>query len=126
MARETPHSLVDMVRHTFDAMPEGTETQRRDKVLIAFLMLKGARDGAIASLPLKYVNTIDGYVFQHAREVRTKGLKTIMTYFLPVDPIYEEFFVGWVCHLHKEKPSFSAVAKPWGFKIVSGHASGPT
>lgn len=102
-ARETPYPSLDMVRHTFDAMPENTEVERRDKAMIAFLMLTGARDGAISSLRLKHVNTIDHYVFQDAREVRTKGSKTFTTYFLPVDPAYEAFFVDWVRFLQKEK-----------------------
>ncbi|MEO0923293.1 MAG: site-specific integrase [Pseudomonadota bacterium] len=101
--RETPYPSLDMVRHTFDAMPENTEVERRDKVLIAFLMLTGARDGAMSSLRLKHVNPIDSYVFQDAREVRTKGSKTITTYFLPVDPVYKEFFLAWVGYLQKDK-----------------------
>ena len=101
--RETPYPSLEMVRHTFDALPENTKVERRDKALIAFLMLTGARDGAVSSLRLKHVNTIDSYVFQDAREVRTKGSKTITTFFLPVDPIYEEFFLEWVRYLQKEK-----------------------
>lgn len=102
-ARETPYPSLEMVRHTFDAMPGETEVQRRDKALLALLMTTGARDGAIASLRLKHVNIIDGYVFQDAREVRTKGSKTITTYFLPVDPVYTDYFTKWVLYLQKEK-----------------------
>ena len=102
-ARETPYPSLEMVRHAFDAMPGETEVQRRDKALLALLMTTGARDGAIASLRLKHVNIIDGYVFQDAREVRTKGSKTITTYFLPVDPVYTDYFTKWVLYLQKEK-----------------------
>lgn len=101
--RATPYPSLDIVRHTFDTMPAKTDVQRRDKALIAFLMITGARDGAIASLRLKHVNIIDGYVFQDAREVRTKNSKTITTYFLPVDPVYTDFFIEWVRFLQKEK-----------------------
>lgn len=100
---ETPYPSLDMVRHTFDAMPAGTDVQRRDKALIACLMITGARDGAIASLRLKHVNIIDGYIFQDAREVRTKNSKTITTYFLPVDPAYTDYFIEWVRYLQKDK-----------------------
>lgn len=101
--RETPYPSLDMVRHTFDAVPGQTDVQRRDKALIACLMVTGARDGAIASLRLKHVNIIDGYIFQDAREVRTKNSKTITTYFLPVDPVYTDYFSEWVRYLQKEK-----------------------
>lgn len=101
--RETPYPSLEMVRHTFDAMPNETEVQRRDKALIACLMITGARDGAIASLRLKHVNIIDGYIYQDAREVRTKRSKTITTYFLPVDPAYTDCFIVWVRYLQKEK-----------------------
>ncbi len=100
--RETPYPSLDMVRYTFDAMPAETDVQRRDKALIACLMITGARDGAIASLRLKHVNTIDGYIFQDAREVRTKNSKTITTYFLPVDAAYTDYFIAWVRYLQKE------------------------
>lgn len=54
-------------------------------------------------LRLKHVNTIDGHVFQDAREVRIKGAKTITTFLPPVDPVYEEFFTEWVRYLQKAK-----------------------
>jgi integrase len=102
-ARDTPYPSLDMVRHTFDSMPSGTDVERRDKALLACLMITGARDGAIASLRLKHINIIDGYIFQDAREVRTKRSKTITTYFLPVDPTYTDYFIDWVRYLQKEK-----------------------
>lgn len=101
--RETPYPSMEMVRHVFDAMPTETEQDRRNKAVIAFLMLTGARDGAIASLRLKHINMIDGYVFQDARDVRTKNSKTITTYFLPVDAVYHECFADWVAFLRKKK-----------------------
>lgn len=101
--RETPYPSLDMARHAFDAMPTSTEIERRDKAIFAFLMITGARDGAISSLRLKHVNLIDGCVYQDAREVRTKNSKTITTFFLPVDPVYTDLFVAWVQYLQKDK-----------------------
>ncbi len=101
--RESPYPSLEMVRYTFDAMPTTTEIQRRDKALIAFLMITGARDGAIASMRLKHVNVVDNYVFQDAREVRTKGSKTITTFFLPVDPAYTSNFIAWVQYLQQKR-----------------------
>jgi integrase/recombinase XerD len=97
--RETPYPSMQQARHAFSYMPEVTEIDRRNKALFAFLMLTGARDGAVASLRIKHINLIDGYVYLDAREVRTKNSKTITTYFLPVDAEYLAFFKAWMGHL---------------------------
>jgi integrase len=97
--RETPYPSMEMARHAFSYMPVDTEVDRRNKALFAFLMLTGARDGAVASLRLKHINMIDGCVYQDAREVKTKNSKTITTYFLPVDAGYLECFAVWMAYL---------------------------
>src|SRR5258708_16761926 len=43
---------LEQIRHVVKSMPVETELQRRDRALIAFTILTGARDGAIASLKL--------------------------------------------------------------------------
>jgi integrase len=103
--RDSPYPSMQMTRHAFSYMPERTEIDRRNKALFAFLMLTGARDGAIASLRLKHINMIDGCVYQDARDVKTKNSKTITTYFLPVDPDYLACFTAWITHL-KENALF--------------------
>lgn len=97
--RETPYPSMEMARHAFSYMPVATEIDRRNKALFAFLMLTGARDGAVASLRLKHINLFDGCVYQDAREVKTKASKTITTYFLPVDSEYLACFKAWIKHL---------------------------
>lgn len=97
--RETPYPSMEMARHAFSYMPESTQIAQRNKALFAFLMLTGARDGAIASLRLKHINMIDGCVYQDAREVKTKNSKTITTFFLPVDAAYLNCFTQWVTYL---------------------------
>ena len=92
-----------IARHAFNLMPEDTEADLRNKAIFAFLMLTGARDGAVSSLRLKHVNMIDGCVYQDAREVRTKNGKTFTTYFLPVDIAYLECFEDWVSFLGQKK-----------------------
>lgn len=101
--RETPYPSLEMARHAFNYMPEASEIDRRNKALFAFLMLTGARDGAIASLRLKHINMIDGCVYQDAREVKTKNSKTITTFFLPVDDDYLTCFKAWVTHLKADR-----------------------
>lgn len=100
-ARETPYPSMEMARHAFSYMPDDTAIAQRNKALFAFLMLTGARDGAVASLRLKHINLIDGCVYQDAREVRTKNSKTITTYFLPHDTEYLVYFRRWVAFLRE-------------------------
>ncbi len=101
--RETPYPSIEMARHAFSYMPDGTETERRNKALFAFFMLTGARDGAVTSLRVKHINMIDSCVYQDAREVKTKNSKTITTFFLPVDTEYLACFTDWGTFLRKDK-----------------------
>ncbi|WP_417605574.1 tyrosine-type recombinase/integrase [Primorskyibacter flagellatus] len=101
--REIPYPSMQQAAHAFQAMPFETEFDKRDKALFAFFMLTGARDGAVASLKLKHVNVDLGHVFQDAREVNTKGAKTIMCQFFPVDPAYRACFTEWVRFLRDDK-----------------------
>jgi len=84
-------------------MPNATDIEKRNKAMFAFLMLTGARDGAVASLKVKHINLFDGSVFQDAREVKTKNGKTFTTWFFPVDPEYLDCFESWMHYLQKEK-----------------------
>jgi len=84
-------------------MPASGEIGRRDRALIAFTLLTGARDSAIASMKLKHVDLIEGSVYQDAREVRTKFSKTFKTYFLPVGDEIRAIVAEWVRYLREDK-----------------------
>lgn len=45
-------------------MPAKTDLERRDRALIAFALLSGARDNAIASLSLRHVDVARRRVYQ--------------------------------------------------------------
>lgn len=83
--REGPVPTLDQVRRVLAVMPTATAWERRDRVLVAFAMLTGARVAALASFRLGHVNLAGGYVEQDARAVRTKAAKSFRTYFMPVD-----------------------------------------
>ena len=100
--RETPYPTMEQCRHAFTLMPSATPIERRNKALFAFLMLTGARDGAVASLRLKRIDLAQACVYQDPRDVKTKGSKTFTTWFLPVDPIYRDTFFEWVNHLRQD------------------------
>lgn len=101
--RIIPFPSMQAAHHAFQAMPEHSELQHRDKAIFAFLMLTGARVEATASLKLKHINLIDGSVFQDGREVKTKNSKTFTTTFYPVGQVYLDCFTNWVNYLRDDK-----------------------
>jgi site-specific recombinase XerC len=47
--RARPVPSLDEIRKTLEAMPTGTVLERRDRAVVAFALVSGARDNAIAS-----------------------------------------------------------------------------
>jgi len=84
-------------------MPGGSEIERRDRALVAFALLTGARDSAIASIKLKHVDLKEGCVYQDAREVKTKFSKTFTAYFFPVGEEVRQMVAEWVRFLREVK-----------------------
>jgi len=84
-AREQLVPSVEQIRHAIRLMPTDSDIQRRDRAVVAFTLLSGARDNAIASLSLKHVDLRRRRLNQDPREgVRTKNAKTITSTFFPV------------------------------------------
>src|SRR5205807_1257948 len=94
---------LEQIRHVIQTMPAGTEIERRDRALIAFTILTGARDGAITSLKLKHIDIDQGRVDQDAREVKTKFSKSFTTWFFPVGDDVLQIVIDWVDYLRREK-----------------------
>jgi integrase len=97
--REKPFPTLEQVHHVLSAMPAVTDIQRRDQALIAFSLLTGARDGALASIKLKHVDLGQGRLDQDAREVNTKFSKTFSTWFFPVGGDALKIVTDWIAHL---------------------------
>jgi integrase len=100
--REKSVPTLDQVRRVIAGMPAETVLQRRDRALIAFTMLTGARVGALASFRLGNVDIESGYVDQDARTVRTKGSKTFRTFFLPIDESAMQIVKEWTKELARD------------------------
>ena len=94
---------MEQVRHVISTMPTGTEIEKRNRALVAFTLLTGARDSAIASMKLKHVDLIAGCVNQDAREVQTKFSKSFTTYFFPVGEEIHNIVAEWVSYLRDGK-----------------------
>jgi integrase len=96
-------------------MPSETLIQRRDRAVVAFVILTGARDSAVASMQLKDVDLTTGRVFQDARHVRTKRAKTFTSVFFPVGDFPRRIVVDWIFELRSllfgpDEPIFPATA----------------
>jgi integrase len=77
--------------------------ERRDRALVAFTILTGARDGAIASFKLRHVDIDQALVDQDARHVKTKFSKSFTTWFFPVGDDIRQIVVDWIDFLRREK-----------------------
>lgn len=97
--RAKPVPTIEQIKHTIGNMPVVTDIERRNRALIAFTLLTGMRDSAIASLKLKHIDLIAGSVFQDARDVNTKFSKTFTTVFFPVGDDILKIFEDWVSYL---------------------------
>ena len=106
IARSAPskrYPTLEQIEHVVKSMPSETEIQKRNRALVSFLALSGARVTAIASMKLKHVFLDDKRIEQHPQEVKTKYSKKIVTYFFPVGDFLERIFIDWVHFLKQEK-----------------------
>jgi integrase len=101
--REQKVPTLEQIKHVINSMPANTDIERRDRALIAFTLLTGARDGAIASIKLKHVDLLTNSINQDAREVRTKFSKSFITFFFPVGQDIQDIVTEWVSYLRDEK-----------------------
>lgn len=100
--RQKPIATIEQIQHALALMPNETTVQKRDKALIAFTILTGARDSAVASFKIKHIDFVTDSVYQDAREVKTKFSKTFHTYFFPVGGGIRTIVEDWVTYLKQE------------------------
>jgi integrase len=100
--RDRPGPTLEQVLHVLGRMPWNTAIERRDRALIAFALLSGARDGALASLRLKHVDLSGRRVEQDAREVATKRRKSFSAWFFPVGDEPLRIVTEWIGYLRGE------------------------
>jgi integrase len=138
--RHKAFPTLEQVHHVLSAMPSGTDIELRNRALIAFALLTGARDGALASFRLKHVDLVQGRVDQDARDVRTKASKTFSTWFFPVGGDALRIVQDWCQHLRvnllwgEDDPLFPATQVgmdetgsfvPVGLRRHGWHDAGP-
>lgn len=97
--REQRVPTIEQIRHVIASMATTSDVEKRNRALIAFTLLTGARDSAIASISLKHLDLVANRVFQDARDVKTKFSKTFTTYFFPVGMGIRTILEEYVTHL---------------------------
>ena len=100
--REKRVPTLEQVQRVLEAMPAATALERRDRALVAFAAITGARVNALASFRLEHVDLAGGFVEQDARTVRTKFAKTFRTWFMPVCEGAQEIVEQWVRELRED------------------------
>lgn len=95
-------ATIEQIKHVLEIMPNDSPIEKRDRALIAFTLLTGARDSAIASFKLKHIDFKTDTLYQDAREVKTKFSKTITTYFFPVGEEVRAIVLEWVDYLKRD------------------------
>lgn len=94
---------LDQIKAVLASIMPKNEIEMRNRAIIAFTILTGMRDGAIASLKLKHIHLDQSLVTQQPDEVKTKFSKSINTFFFPVGDEIKDIVVDWVNYLYKEK-----------------------
>lgn len=101
--REKAAPTLEQIRHVLGTMPAETDIEKRDRALIAFTILSGARADAIASMLVRHVDLGRRTVFQDARDVRTKNRKTFTSTFFPVGEDIEAIVAEWISFLTHQR-----------------------
>jgi len=99
--RQCAVPTLEQIKHVLAMMQTDSAIEKRNRALIAFTLLTGARDSAIASIKLKHVDLDAGNVFQDAREVNTKFSKSFTTTFFPVGDEIRQIVADWVAYLRE-------------------------
>ena len=100
--RERPAPTLEQIKHVIASMPASGEIEQRNRALLAFALLTGARDSALATIRLKHVDLAAGSVYQDARDVKTKFSKSFTTYFFPVGADVRQIVDDWVTRLRRD------------------------
>lgn len=101
--RQQAVPTLEQVQHVISLMRADTDIDKRNRAVVAFVLLTGARDNAVASFKLKHIDLASGCVYQDARDVNTKYSKTFTTFFFPVGDGIRQIVSDWVAFLREHR-----------------------
>ncbi len=123
---------IEDVIKVIESIDVQTEVDQRDRALLCYTLLTGARISAIYSLPMKAFEPSTLTVDQNPRYgVKTKFSKRIVTTFFPIE--YEQavqYFLDWYQYLERKKgfqpddPIFPQAIVENGEENISYHNTG--
>lgn len=100
--RESRIPTIEQFEAVITKMPAETLVHCRDRAIVAFLLLSGARDGGIPTFKMKHVDLANGTISRDARDVRTKGSKTFSSVLFPVGEFFLDILSEYVERLKTE------------------------
>jgi integrase len=93
---KTPPTLEELEK-ALKAMPNGTDIEKRDRAIFAFMIITCVRDDSLVSLKIEDVDAVQKTVWQNPKHVRTKRRKGIVTRFVgQVMPCAEDIVLDWL------------------------------
>lgn len=93
---------LEQIRAMISAMPSTSAVERRNRALVAFTIITGARDNATASTRLKHLDLSERQLYQDGKDMRTKFSKTFPTWFFPVGIDFETLIRDWKSELERD------------------------
>lgn len=97
--REKRVPTLAQVELVLSSMAAVTPIERRNRAVIAFAVVTGARVAALATFRLGDINADESCVDQDARHVRTKFSKTFRTFLMPVSELAVQVAQAWHAEL---------------------------
>ena len=109
------------IKMVVEAMPSDTFLARRDRAMLAFTYLSGARGSAVISFAIKHVDVDRRAVDQLARDVETKKSKTFRSNWFPVGDLYEKIVIDGIDDLKSQGADLDTPLVPRGPRYEFGH-----
>ncbi|RYH08455.1 site-specific integrase [Tropicimonas sp. IMCC6043] len=97
-----PAPSPEQVAHAILSMPSETLLERRDRALMAFLFLTGAREKAAMTVRMGHVDLTNACVQFDGRLVETKFGKRFTVAFLPVGDTFVAILRDWITELRTD------------------------
>lgn len=95
---------LEQIYKIIENMPSKTIKEKRDRAIIAFAILTGARIEALMTFKIKTINEYKCYAEQNPKDgVRTKRSKYIITGFFPINEKIKEICLDWLKFMKEEK-----------------------
>lgn len=99
----TKAPTLEQIRHVIQCLPSETEVERCIRAMMAFVIVSGGRADAVASMKLGNVDLENRVVSFNGRTTRTKGARSYIAGFFPVDDEFISIVADWVVYLLQER-----------------------